>query len=102
MLCGLPGATCNACLAFQEVEELRRWPHLAKPGPQPHNQIAGTLAEQYQRALHQGRRPQKDHAQQVSIPTFNDAYLLGLLKAFEDQPKAIQTFLRLMKLEGRR
>jgi hypothetical protein len=34
-----------------DAELLRRYPVLARPGPQPHNQIAGTLKEQLRRVF---------------------------------------------------
>ncbi|HET6576311.1 MAG TPA: hypothetical protein VFG68_22100 [Fimbriiglobus sp.] len=37
-------------------DDQARWPHLWRPAPQPHNQIAGTLEEQITRA-HRPRPP---------------------------------------------
>jgi hypothetical protein len=43
----------DAGLSQPEIEDdlLARWPHLAKPGPQPCNRIAGTLEEQFSRVF---------------------------------------------------
>jgi hypothetical protein len=56
---------------------LERWPHLARPGPQPCNRIAATAAEQLARAQ-SPRAPE-------SLPPAEAGRLLATLREHQDQ-----------------
>src|SRR5438132_11933843 len=58
----------SLCPADVDADLLERWPHLARPGPQPHNLIAPTFAEQLARALTPRATPQQTaRAELVSL-----------------------------------
>jgi hypothetical protein len=52
LACGITeGSTCEECRRAWEREEEARWPHLRRAGPEPWNQIAPTLEEQFARVF---------------------------------------------------
>jgi hypothetical protein len=65
-VCGIDyESDCPECQAARDADLLARWPHLSRPGPQPWNQIPGTLEECL--ALAKTPRPTPEQASQASL-----------------------------------
>jgi hypothetical protein len=66
LVCGIDyESSCPGCRAAADADLLARWPQLACPGPQPWNQIPGTLEECL--ALARTPRPTPEQAAQASL-----------------------------------